>query len=152
MTSAIVMPKLGLTMTEGLLASWQVAPGDEVAPGDVLFVVETEKIATEVAAQGRGRIEQILVAQGDVAPVGAVVATWTGDGPPAEPPPAAETAPEAVAATPAAPQAAPAAAEKGGRIIATPLARRTARELGIDLAADDAHAAQVADVAFVVTA
>ena len=65
-------------MTEGLLASWRVQPGDEVKAGDVLFVVETEKIATEVEAQGGGRIETIEVTEGLTAPVGAVVATWSG--------------------------------------------------------------------------
>ncbi len=130
-TGTIVMPKLGLTMTEGLIASWSVKPGDEVSEGDILFVVETEKIATEVAAHGPGRILSIDAGEGDVVPVGAPVATWTGasapaagDGAaPAEAPAPAETAPPT-----------PKAAQAGGRILATPLARKIARGAGIDLA------------------
>jgi len=137
MTSAIVMPKLGLTMTEGLLASWRVQPGDQVADGDVLFVVETEKIATEITAQGPGRIETIEVSEGAVAPVGATVATWTGARASAAAPEAASTAPDAppAAEVPAAPAPAPAAASDGGRILATPLARKLARGAGLDLSA-----------------
>ena len=44
----LLMPKLGLTMTEGLLAEWCVAPGDRVSAGDVIFVVETDKVANEI--------------------------------------------------------------------------------------------------------
>lgn len=115
------MPKLGLTMTEGLLASWNVKPGDEVRPGDVLFVVETEKIATEVEAQAEGRIQSLEVEPGRTVPVGAVVATWTG---PAAAAGVAEG--EAAERTRAAPST--------GRIVATPLARRLARQQRIDLA------------------
>lgn len=137
MTSAIVMPKLGLTMTEGLLASWRVQPGDQVADGDVLFVVETEKIATEITAQGPGRIETIEVSEGAVAPVGATVATWTGAGASAAAPEAASAAPDtpAAAEVPAAPAPAAATAPGGGRILATPLARKIARGAGLDLSA-----------------
>jgi pyruvate dehydrogenase E2 component (dihydrolipoamide acetyltransferase) len=122
--AAIIMPKLGLTMTEGLLASWRVQPGDEVNAGDVLFVVETEKIATEVEAQGSGRIETIEITEGSTAPVGAVVATWSG----------AETASNGEASTPSDP-ARSNSPEPGARIIATPLARKLARNAGIELSA-----------------
>lgn len=125
------MPKLGLTMTEGLLASWNVKPGDTVKKGDVLFVVETEKIANEVEAQADGRIEEIAVSEGATVPVGAVVARWTGPSEIAE----AGAEGQAPPAAPAAPQArAPAPADTAERIIATPLARRLARDAGFDLA------------------
>ncbi len=111
MTAPILMPKLGLTMTEGTLSAWNVAPGDTVAAGDVLFVVETEKIATDVEAQAAGRIDSILVPAGEVVPVGTTVATLATEG-----------------------AAASAAIEPHGiRVIATPLARRRAREAGIAL-------------------
>lgn len=136
-SSAIIMPKLGLTMTEGVVASWRVGVGDLVRNGDVLFVVETEKIATEVEAQGDGQIETIEAVEGTTVPVGAVVATWTGkgavqsgDGDQRALAPAAGQ-PDSVAAMQA-PRAAPAG---GARIIATPLARRLAREAGIPLTA-----------------
>ena len=77
------MPKLGLTMTEGTLAAWRVRPGDAVRAGDVLFVVETEKTATEIEAQDTGRIGTLLVAEGAVVPVGSAVATLANGGAPA---------------------------------------------------------------------
>ncbi|MGD0639933.1 MAG: dihydrolipoamide acetyltransferase family protein [Roseiarcus sp.] len=131
--SAIVMPKLGLTMTEGVLASWKVAAGDAVKAGDVLFVVETEKVANDIAAEVDGRIGAILIAEGETAPVGAPVATWA-DAVAATPPPAASPAPSAAppAADAAASPTAPARAA-GQRIVATPLARKQAAASGVDL-------------------
>lgn len=120
----IQMPKLGLTMTEGLLASWSVAPGDEVKLGDVLFVVETEKVANEIVAEQAGRIGALLVAEGETAPVGAPVAIWDGA--------AAPEAAAAAARVPTSKTEAPSRRE-GDRIIATPLARRLAKEQAIDL-------------------
>lgn len=136
------MPKLGLTMQEGTVSAWNVAPGDEVKAGDVIFVVETDKIATEVEARGDGRIEDIRVGEGDTVPVGAVVATWTGPALGAEGTDAgqygAKTAPERLSSPQELP--APAVLEKstaGERILATPYARRLAKEAGLDLAAID---------------
>lgn len=136
-TSAIIMPKLGLTMTEGVVASWRVGPGDQVRNGDVLFIVETEKIATEIEAQGSGQIKTIEVAEGATVPVGAVVATWTGKGAAQS----GESDQEAVApdvvsqpAVPVVTQSLRPAVESDGRIIATPLARRLAREADMPLA------------------
>lgn len=128
----IVMPKLGLTMTEGLLSSWRVAPGDDVRQGDILFIVETEKVATEIEANADGRIGEIIVAEGETVPVGAKVATWSveaGSLPLAE---KSEAAPPPAAATEA-PKAEAKPVERGTRIIATPLARRVAREKGVEL-------------------
>ncbi len=137
-SAAIVMPKLGLTMTEGLLALWRVGPGDTVATGDVLFVIETEKIATEIEAQHPGRIGAILVPEGETVPVGATLATWA-DGTTAAA--ATSAAPVATLAAEARPQAAPVAVREpeparsgtSARIVATPLARRVARQNGIAL-------------------
>ena len=134
--SAIVMPKLGLTMAEGVVAEWRVGAGDQVRNGDILFVVETEKIATEVEAQGDGRIETIEVAAGATVPVGAVVATWTGKGA-VQPDEDNESAPSPVAVQsipPAAAEGPRPGAAGGERIIATPLARRLARQADIALA------------------
>ncbi|KRE05851.1 hypothetical protein ASE63_05895 [Bosea sp. Root381] len=138
--AAIVMPKLGLTMTEGLLAEWRVGPGDTVAMGDVLFVIETEKIATEIEAQHPGRIGVILVPEGETVPVGATLATWA-DGEAATP--ATDAVPTPALATEAQPKPAPAATQSneaeparaaaGARIVATPLARRVARQNGVAL-------------------
>lgn len=125
----IVMPKLGLTMAEGLLAEWLVAPGDEVAAGQVLFVVETDKISNEVEAPAPGRILSLLVGEGETVEVGAAVALWTGPGQSvaADEEQAPTPAPEAPSPAPAAPS--PPAS--GARIRSTPFARRLARQGGI---------------------
>jgi len=130
----LLMPKLGLTMTEGLVAEWSVAPGDSVKQGDVIFVVETEKVANEITADADGVMGEILVPVGETVPVGAVVARWTGPGQRAS----AETATAPVAASmPASlvaqPQAEATPANPAGRVVATPLARRQAEELGVAL-------------------
>lgn len=119
---AIVMPKLGLTMTEGVVTSWRVGPGDQVRSGDVLFVVETEKIATEIEAEGDGRIETIEVPEGATVGVGAVVATWTS-GRSLRP----QQGDDGMTAASRPDSGGPA------RIVATPLARRLARQAGIPL-------------------
>jgi len=148
--TTIVMPKLGLTMTEGKLAEWRVKPGDAVTAGQILFVVETDKIANEVEAPAAGEILDILVPPGETVPVGAPVVRWTGPGSAVDAEGAAGTGVEGggaaerppaegragAAGQPAAPAAihpAPAGA-RSGRLLATPLARRLAREQGIDLA------------------
>lgn len=76
--SNLVMPKFGLTMTEGLLSEWHVAPGAKFRAGDLLFTVETEKVANEVEAGSDGEIAEILVAAGETVPVGAPVARLAG--------------------------------------------------------------------------
>ena len=132
----LLMPKLGLTMTEGLLAEWKVGPGDRVAKGDLLFVVETEKIANEIEAPGDGTIAEILVPAGTVVPVGTAVARWSGAAPGVADGAADEAVDEALdGAAGAAPAPEPRAPQTaGGRIRATPLARRVARERGVELA------------------
>lgn len=126
--SAILMPKLGLTMTEGLVAEWRVRPGDTVKAGDVLFVVETEKIATEVEAHSEGRIESIRAKEGETVPVGAVVATWTGLAADAEP----AIDQQLVLSVPNS-DVEPPVHLRGRRVTATPLARRLAKQAGLDL-------------------
>ena len=143
------MPKLGLTMEEGQLVEWRVAPGDRVGVGDILFVVETDKIESEIEASEAGVVESLLAEQGAVVAVGAAVATLevedaevdaaTADASrPAGPGPAAESAQAGRAAdgpsarVPA--PAEPAPDRSGARIVATPRARRLARDAGLDLA------------------
>src|ERR1700742_817945 len=69
------MPKIGLTMTEGTLQEWKVAPGEQVRAGDVLFVVETDKSTNDVEASADGVIEALHAEAGAVVDVGTVVAT-----------------------------------------------------------------------------
>ncbi len=136
----IVMPKLGLTMTEGLIVEWRKKEGDPVKKGDILFVLETEKVTYEVEAPEDGALGKILVKEQETVPVGAVVAILLKPGESAvEVTAAPAAAPKAEASSPApaaASAAAPAwAAPAGGRVKATPLAKKVANEYGIDLAA-----------------
>ena len=148
MPTKVVMEALSPTMEEGRLVEWKKAEGDPVATGDVLAEVETDKAVMELVARADGVMLKQVVAAGATVPVAEVVG-WIGEAgeaipggeatapaAPASPPPAATpaAAPEAPAPAPAAPPAAPAAAEAGGRIKASPVARRIASERGIDLA------------------
>ena len=74
----LVMPKLGLTMTGGILTEWRVEPGQRVRQGEVLFVVETEKVANAIEAAADGRIGEIWVLAGATVPVGEVLAIAGG--------------------------------------------------------------------------
>lgn len=153
----LLMPKLGLTMTEGLLLEWRVAAGEAFQTGDVVFTVETDKVANEIEADRNGVLAEVLVAEGETVAVGTPVARLEGAGAR----PAAETASAAPArpgtggagrddtragmgggtggdgATVPTRRAGTARANEpgGGRIVATPLARRLASTSGVDLAA-----------------
>jgi pyruvate dehydrogenase E2 component (dihydrolipoyllysine-residue acetyltransferase) len=157
----ILMPALSPTMEKGNLAKWLKKEGDKVKSGDVIAEIETDKATMEVEAVDEGTIAKILVPEGtqDV-PVNDVIAVMAGDGedvkaasagaasaPPkaaAAPAPAASPAPAAAPAAKAPPPAAPAAAPQAaapaaqtnghGRIFSSPLARRLAKDAGIELA------------------
>jgi pyruvate dehydrogenase E2 component (dihydrolipoamide acetyltransferase) len=131
----IVMPKLGLTMAEGLIAEWLVKPGDEVSAGQILFVVETDKISNDIEASAPGRIIRLLAAAGETVPVGEPVALWTGPGPGGrEEGPASPAAPVEIAVTTAR-QTVETSPGAGERVLATPLARRLAQRGGLELGA-----------------
>lgn len=112
----LVMPKLGLTMTEGTLAAWRVGAGTPFAEGDVLAVIESDKVAYDLEASEAGAFAAILVGESETVPVGTPIARWQ-DG-------------TERGATPPAP-----APQTPGRRLATPLARRLAARHGVDLAA-----------------
>lgn len=129
----LLMPKLGLTMTEGMLSEWNVGPGDRVKAGEVIFSVETDKVVTDITAEADGQIGEILVPAGETVPVGAVVARWTGPGQGQADESAQDAAvPAEVAPAEPAPRSA-AAPASSARVVATPLARRLARERGVEL-------------------
>ncbi|MGD9973897.1 MAG: dihydrolipoamide acetyltransferase family protein [Desulfatirhabdiaceae bacterium] len=67
------MPKLGLTMTEGQILEWKVRQGESIKKGDILFVLETEKVTYEVESPGDGFLAGIMVHEGETVPVGTVV-------------------------------------------------------------------------------
>jgi pyruvate dehydrogenase E2 component (dihydrolipoamide acetyltransferase) len=157
MPTNILMPALSPTMEKGKLAKWLKKEGDAVKSGDILAEIETDKATMEVEAVDEGIVGKILIAEGtDEVAVNTPIAVLLGEGEKAsdikagaapapaapKPPAAAPAKAEApvVAAPAAKPQApAPAAAKSnghaGGRIFASPLARRIAKDKGIDLAA-----------------
>jgi pyruvate dehydrogenase E2 component (dihydrolipoamide acetyltransferase) len=160
----ITMPALSPTMEEGNLAKWLVKEGDKVSPGDVIAEIETDKATMEVEAVDEGTVARLLVPAGtEGVKVNALIAILAGDGedvaaaakggyaapakadaPKAEAPVAAAPAAPAaapVAAAPVAASAAKPAATNGaapsgdGRTFASPLARRIAKDSGVDLSA-----------------
>ncbi len=121
------LPDLGEGLTEGEVARWLVAEGDEVAEDAPLVEIQTDKTTVEIPSPAAGKVARILVSEGDVVPVGTVLVV-IGDGEaelPSEPERASNSLLQAPVETPAAPAA---------RVQATPLVRRIAEELGVDLA------------------
>jgi pyruvate dehydrogenase E2 component (dihydrolipoamide acetyltransferase) len=136
----IEMPKLSDTMTEGTLIKWHKKVGDQVEIGDIIAEVETDKATMEMEAFDEGVISQILIQEGEKAPVGSTLAILGGDdagsAPAAAPSAAAATVPtQASSPAPTSTIAsAPVATEANGeRIKASPLARKVASELGVNL-------------------
>ncbi|WP_212524198.1 biotin/lipoyl-containing protein [Actibacterium sp. MT2.3-13A] len=74
MPHEVIMPALGMAQDTGLIVAWHKSPGDEVATGDVLFEVETDKATMEVEAQADGFLTQVRAHAGDEVPVGDVIA------------------------------------------------------------------------------
>ena len=70
----VTLPKWGMTMQEAVVASWLVAVGDAVTEGQPIATVESDKVEAEVESPGTGTVAEILVAAGDTAEVGAVIA------------------------------------------------------------------------------
>jgi pyruvate dehydrogenase E2 component (dihydrolipoamide acetyltransferase) len=134
-----VMPKLGLTMTEGTIARWDVAPGKTFAQGDIILVVETDKIAYDVEAPASGVLQEVLVSAGSAVPVGTPIGRWdVGDIKVSLDAPDAASTKEEPAVAPEASETPSAVLPQqrradAGRTLATPYARRLARQAGIDL-------------------
>jgi len=145
MATEILMPALSPTMEEGTLAKWLVKEGDTVKSGQILAEIETDKATMEFEATDEGVIGKLLVAEGTSGvKVNVAIALLLEDGESlsdakpaaAAPAPApAAAAPAAAPAAPAAPVAAAAPVASGARVFASPLARRIAKEKGLDLSA-----------------
>lgn len=140
MSVNIEMPKLSDTMTEGTLVKWHKHLGDTVEIGDILADIETDKATMEMEAFDDGVITEILIQEGERAPIGGVLAVLDGESD-AKPAPAAVAPVAAVSnsaaatlAGPAATAPTPEAATSGDRLKVSPLARKTAAELGVSLA------------------
>jgi pyruvate dehydrogenase E2 component (dihydrolipoamide acetyltransferase) len=141
MPATVLMPALSPTMEKGKLAKWLKKEGDKVKSGDVLAEIETDKATMEIEAIDEGTLGKIIVAEGtDDVLVNTLLATILADGerhgdvPPAKP--VAVAAPVVAAAVPAAiPTPGPEVPwPKSDRVFASPLARRLAKEKGINLA------------------
>jgi pyruvate dehydrogenase E2 component (dihydrolipoamide acetyltransferase) len=128
-----MMPRLSDSMEEAVVLRWLKQPGDAVAKGEPLVEVETDKATVVYEAEVDGVLSEISVGENETARLGDVIARLSVDGaaPAAVPAPTASTAPPPTPA-PAPPPAA-AAPREGTRPRATPVARRLAAELGVDL-------------------
>ncbi|HZO62897.1 MAG TPA: dihydrolipoamide acetyltransferase family protein [Gaiellaceae bacterium] len=145
MAEQVKIPRLGQGMEAGTIVRWLKSEGDQVEKGEPLYELDTDKVTQEVEADVGGVLLKILVGEGEV-PVGTPVAVLGEAGeevpeveaPAAPEPEQAAAEPEPPAAPQEAPRAepaeAPAPSADGGRIKASPLARRIARERGVDLA------------------
>ena len=137
MATEIKMPQLGLTMEEGTVERWLKAEGDAVKTGEPLLEITTDKLTNEVEAEADGILLKIVAPEGTDVPVQGLLGYI---GQPGEQ--VGKTAPAALAETSAAPTAAPAApaetaapAVRGKKIRISPLARKIARQMGVDTAA-----------------
>ena len=143
----VILPKVDMDMEDGIITEWKVAPGDRVRQGQILFDIETNKSVMEVESPGSGVIRDLAPITGEPVAVGTVVGWIDADGESAtsSSAPAVDAAATSNRASEAAPGessdpvrpiAAPGHATKpSGSIRATPLARRAARMLELDLAA-----------------
>ncbi|HZC74679.1 MAG TPA: dihydrolipoamide acetyltransferase family protein [Gaiellaceae bacterium] len=112
------LPDLGEGLTEGEIARWLVSEGQDIAEDEPLVEIATDKTTVEIPSPASGKVSQILVGEGEVVPVGTVLVVIGGDG--AAPPAADEEAPKRPA---------------DEKVRATPLVRKVASELGVDLSA-----------------
>lgn len=139
----IIVPAMGESITEGTISKWLVQVGDTVQQGDLLLELETDKVNLEMSAEQDGVITEILMNEGDTVKIGEAVGRIGAAGQAAAPKAAAVSAPAAAPAapvpaatqaqpTPAQP-AAPAVSNDSVSTLATPAARKLAREKGIDL-------------------
>lgn len=138
MAQEVLMPKLGLTMTEGTIEEWKYKEGDSVKKGDILFSVATDKLTNDVEAEADGVLLKILLPEGETAPCKAVIA-YIGEAGEviAEGGASAEsTAAQAPASSAAAvPAKTPAVTrDPGAPVLASPAAKKLAKEKGVDLA------------------
>ncbi|RLM99032.1 hypothetical protein C2845_PM06G12230 [Panicum miliaceum] len=157
----IFMPALSSTMTEGKIVSWTAAEGDRLAKGDPVVVVESDKADMDVETFHDGFLAAVLVPAGESAPVGSAIAllaeseeeipaaqsqaaSFSSSGAAASSPPPQETAAQEASAPPPPPPppapiavSAPAppspAAQGGARVVASPYAKKLAKDLGVDL-------------------
>jgi 2-oxoglutarate dehydrogenase E2 component (dihydrolipoamide succinyltransferase) len=138
----VVMPQMGVSVSEGTITKWLKQAGEAIAQDEPLLEISTDKVDTEVPSPGEGIVAEILVAEGETVDVGTLLAVIAPAGSAVAEPAAAAPAPEAptepvaepVAASEPAPAsaAAPAAASGNGRTFVSPVVARIAAEQGVD--------------------
>jgi pyruvate dehydrogenase E2 component (dihydrolipoamide acetyltransferase) len=146
MASHLLMPKLSPTMEEGQIARWMKNEGDEVAFGEIMAEVDTDKATMEMTAMQSGVLLKILAPAGSTVALGSPIGvigeagedisalTASATPAPAAPAPVAVSEPTPAAPVAAAPPApVPAPSENGGRLLVSPVAARMATEAGLDL-------------------
>jgi pyruvate dehydrogenase E2 component (dihydrolipoamide acetyltransferase) len=119
------LPDLGEGLTEGEIVRWLVEEGQEIAEDDPLVEIQTDKTTVEIPSPAAGKVARILVREGEVVPVGTVLVVIGEDSAAAEP---------SVAQTPVTVTRTVTASPPAGSIRATPLIRKIAQKLGVDLA------------------
>jgi pyruvate dehydrogenase E2 component (dihydrolipoamide acetyltransferase) len=141
MAKEVVLPRVDMDMATGKMGRWLVAEGERVREGQLLFEIETDKAAMEVDAPASGVLRAVRAQAGEVLPVGSVIAWIVGEDEAFDPDMqalAGELRALLAAAPPRAEASAPGApapsTPAGARGRATPLARRLARERGLDVA------------------
>jgi 2-oxoglutarate dehydrogenase E2 component (dihydrolipoamide succinyltransferase) len=130
----VKVPELAESITEGTIAQWLKQPGDHIEKGDYILELETDKVNVEIISDYAGTITEMLAEEGDTVNVGQSIAVVNEDGTAAAPQAAAQ-APAEAEAPKAEVQPVPSVQEaaNGQRPIASPAARKLAREKGIDL-------------------
>lgn len=135
MATEVIMPQLGLTMEEGTIGKWIKQEGDKVNVGEVLVEITTDKLSSEIESEVEGVLLKIVAQEGEDIPVKGVIAIIGEEGekvdtpqaPKAAEEPKAEEAPKSIEAPK------PASVTETGRIKASPLAKKIALDLGVDL-------------------
>jgi pyruvate dehydrogenase E2 component (dihydrolipoamide acetyltransferase) len=131
MATPVIMPKLGMTMEEGTVVRWLKTDGEAVEKGEPLLEIMTDKAIVDVETPATGIVQWICAAVNATVPVAQLIAYILAPGEPLPAPSApAAPAPEVPVATPS---TAPTVAPCAGRIFASPLAKKRAREAGLDL-------------------
>lgn len=135
MATEIIMPQLGLTMEEGTIGKWIKQEGDKVNIGDVLVEITTDKLSSEIESEVEGVLLKIVAQEGEDIPVKGLIAIIGQEGEtvdaPAAPKAAEENKPEVAPKAAEAPKAV--AVTETGRVKASPLAKKTAADLGVEL-------------------
>lgn len=136
MALEIILPKIDEAMTEGTIVEWKKKEGDRVEKGEILYILETEKVTWEVEAPGSGILSKIMANEGDVVAVGTIVAfiLQPDEKAPEISTKAQQETKEAIApAEKVEATEKPKVIEEATKIKASPLAKRLAKEHGIDL-------------------